>query len=139
MPKRHTSRHHRAKTLNSLITSNKAKYFKVGKVIDEAVICSWFQIQSPTSSSYADIQRYQLAKLSAYTSLNELLAKRGMRIKAQNYYSSFLVMEHDQIEQQVGRYQGLSASKRAKAITLRRGAAAHHSKWTRLQQSELPL
>ena len=133
-----TTRIKNADRINSLITSNKAEYFKAGKDIDESTLCEWFNIAQPTSTSYPEMQRYQFDKLKAYTKLNKFLAIRGLRIKAQNYYTSFHVMEADTIPKQVATYRAESKGKHRSATKLQRGARTYGSRWTKLQRSEYP-
>ena len=133
-----TTRIKNAERINNLITANKAKYFKAGKDIDESTLCEWFNITQPTSASYPEMQRYQLDKLKAYTKINKFLALRGLRIKAQDYYTSFHVMEADAIPKQVATYRAESKGKQHSAIVLQRGARTYKSRWTKLQRSEYP-
>ena len=126
-----------AKALNQLITTNKAA-LKAGSNLSEADLCAWFNI--PTVSPFEDaltVQKYNMKKLSAYTTLNKQLAKRGLVIKASNYYTSFKVLTVPETEHKVERLKAVSQAKATRASILRQGATTYRSKWTKLKSTEL--
>lgn len=130
--------------INALISSNKAA-FKAGTSMSEqdflALAAQVKDLKAPayqsSFSSNQDLQRYNLRKLSTYTKFNKILNHRGIIIKAQNYYTSFEVVDTTRVSAEVERISDAAVQRANCAQILRVGADTYKSKFSKLKSGEI--
>ena len=128
--------------MNQFITANK-KTFKQGNTIPAYDLCDWFSISKPITTrvssavTSANIQRHNLQKLSAYTSLNRILATRGICLKSTNYGQAYEVLDADATETKVSRLHSTASSKAVAAMNLAAGIKEGRGKWRKLTRKQL--
>ena len=103
------------------IVNNNPSLFKPGNVISGSTLGTLLNIAPAITPIYKDIARYNMCLLSGYTKLNKELAKRGVYIKAKNYYSTFHVLGTPDTEKVVASYSKKAASNLIKRNVLHQG------------------
>lgn len=127
--------------MNNLIASNKAS-FKAGTTMS----CKDFlslasQVTGLNAPAYqakpANITKYNLQIVAAYTKFNKLLAARGLVIKAKNYYSSFEVVDSSRVTAEVERISARATTCATASINLQTGFSKFGAKFSKLKAPEL--
>jgi uncharacterized membrane protein YfhO len=80
----------KAAAYNALIAQNPT-FFTPNTSMTEAQFCALVGLVPPKSSSYKDLAKFNLEKVTQYTRLNKLLQPRGIFIKSKNYGDTYEV------------------------------------------------
>ena len=130
--------------INNFVAKNKAN-FKAGNVMSEkdflALVASIPGFDAPAYNSKfttaADVTKYNLTKVAAYTKLNKVLMHRGLIIKARDYYSSFEVVDKSRVSHEVERIAARAVYASTASNILRVGQSSFNSKFTKLKSAEI--
>ena len=130
--------------INNFISRNKAS-FKAGNVMSEqdflSLVAAIPGFNAPaynsTFTSAAEVTKYNLAKVTAYTKLNKVLMHRGLIIKARDYYSSFEVVDKSRVSHEVERIAARAVYASTASNILRVGQSSFNSKFTKLKSAEI--
>ena len=114
------------------INSN-SDLFTQGTVIPESKILGWFNIKLPDfskSSIQANIksaQRFQFQKLAAQSSINKILATRGMYMSQAN--DTYIVKNKAQVKLKIKQLKQLAKVKKHQAAVLQNGLNLFNCSW----------
>lgn len=128
--------------VRNLIDTNR-KLFKPGTEFPDTAIMAWFGIAQPNfdTMNQAQVirtaQTFQLQKVSAQTTVNRVLAQRGLYM-SQHKTVNYKVKTADQTVAKVSAYSTASMQKASRGKELDVGVKAYKSKWSRVKNSELP-
>lgn len=127
-----------AQELNELISQNRTS-FKSGSTIQEAELCLWFNINKPKKVNFKSVQQFAFKKLSAYTSLNKVLAYRGIVLKSRNYGTTYEVLTQPRVENKINNLHAEAQAKTARAHIIEAGKTAYRGRWSKLKKKEIKL
>ena len=124
--------------LNQAITAHHT-HFVSGNTIQASLIEEFFAIAplhvTRLATAKAEVTRYQLQMLTAYTRLNRLLRNRGLVLKQSHGHYEVLGLQRAQ--HKVEKYYSVADRNNYQAAQLRRGLVTHRSQWSPLTQEEL--
>jgi hypothetical protein len=118
------------KEMNRLIAKYKHTRFAKGKSFDLNFLVKHMDITPlPTSFSRVEAAKFNASVVKAYTSLNKLLAHRGLYIKAENYYSNFKIISEP--TKKVADYRLKAETNKKAADNLSNGIYSYGSSWSK--------
>lgn len=124
--------------LNQAITAA-SQHFISGNTIQASLIEELFAIAplcvTRLATAKAEVTRYQLQMLTAYTRLNRLLRNRGLVLKQS--HGNYEVLGTQRAQHKVEKYYAVADRNNYQAAQLRRGLVTHRSQWSPLTDEEL--
>ena len=124
--------------LNQIITAHHT-HFVSGNTIQASFIEELFAITplrvTRLATAKAEVTRYQLQMLTAYTRLNRLLRNRGLVLKQS--HGNYEVLGLQRAQHKVEKYYQVADRSNYQAAQLRRGLVTHRSQWSPLTDEEL--
>jgi len=125
--------------LNTLIDQNPSM-FRSGGSFTSNRLCKIFDIRKPSTKGRFEtvnkrLIRFNLEKVTAYTSLNKLLARRGLVIRQSN--NRYIVQDLEGTRNRIMSYSQQSAKKISQRRTLIQGLRTYQGRWSRLSDNEL--
>ncbi|PNX51001.1 MAG: hypothetical protein BV456_04855 [Thermoplasmata archaeon M8B2D] len=124
------------KRLNKHISNSKSFYYPGATLTWKefrSKLRFYFDLAGKDPSNTKDM----VAFVAAYTKLNKLLARRGLYIKAENYYTTFRVLELDNIVAKIKDYDNKAIYSTKARANLAIGFRLHNAKWTPLNDTEI--
>ena len=107
--------------------------FTQGTIIPESKILNWFSIKLPDfskTSIQANIkaaQRFQFQKLAAQSSINKILATRGMYMSQAN--DTYIIKNKAQVKLKIKQLKQLAKVKKHQAVLLQNGLNLYNCSW----------
>ena len=126
----------RANTINTFITDNR-NVFAQGNTFKADWLAETFSLSLPANPTPKHFVEYNLRLVGLYTKVNKLLAKRGLYIKAKDYYSEFEVLDSPKTMEKISNYQHKSQGNSKAATNLTKGFKKHKGKWRKLGKREV--
>ena len=124
--------------IDRIITRNPAKFSGRSK-ITHAWLQKTFDWMTPGLATANRLDIRDAHKfVSTYTTINSVLAKRGLYLKARHYYRDFqLCNTKPTVDAVVSTYKTASTAKKERATALRQGYYKHAGTWDKLTPDEL--
>ena len=119
-----------------MITQNVSK-FQPNSSMTENEFCDLIGLVIPIRVTHRDYSTFNFIKLSAYTELNKLLARRGVCIKQKNYGEMYEILPKESTDSKVYHYREHAAHMLNASKVLQTGRKRYDSVWQRLSTSEI--
>lgn len=81
--------------------------------------------------------KHALHQVKAYTTLNKVLATRGLYIKASNYYSTFTILPKETTIKKANQYSFEANTKLIASNNLHAGINRYNSKWRKPSKNQV--
>lgn len=121
--------------LNNLITAN-AEIIKTDAQLPKEALIAWFAISTlPEYPTVNDVRQHDFNVLTAYTTMNKLLRKRGLVLKKKK--DTFMVLGLNTAKEKSIEYLRVSDRNTLQRQELRAGIRRYQSSWSPLADEEL--
>jgi hypothetical protein len=123
--------------LNLVITNN-PHIFTEGKVFPESAFCTLVGMPQQTSfKTSRDASRYLFSKVKELSTINKLLALRGMYIRSKDYGQFYAVITKTRVPSRINAYKKQAAAKEHAGRILAKGFDTYESVWSALNDQEV--
>jgi len=123
-------------SINAFITANKSVFTQ-----NATFSAKWLDTNLdwlvPELAKKHPALKHALLRVSAYTTLNKILAFRGMYIKSSNYYSKFTVLPSVDVKSRVASYSSTSRTQATAGSNLKAGISRSSSVWRSLGSTQI--